>query len=209
MFSATKIQLCLPDVLIVRQRCTQEGRSPDTKKVSKILNWPIPSTVKEARGFVGLCGTVRIWILGFSELARSITQLWKKDAPFIWGEKQNHAFETLKQLVYSAPAMRSIDYTSSNPVYLSVDSSFIAVGIILSQIDDQGIQHPARYSSLPMGDAESHYSQPKLELYGLFQALHHYRLHIIGVQNLHVKVDAKYIKGMLNEPDLQPNATTY
>jgi hypothetical protein len=58
-----------------------------------------------------------------------------------------------------------------------------------------------------MGDAESCYSQPKLELYRLFRALHHYRLHIIGVQNLHVEVDAKYIKGMLNEPDLQPNAT--
>jgi hypothetical protein len=131
----------------------------------------------------------------------------EKDAPFIWGEKQNHAFETLKQLVCSAPTMRSIDYTSSNPIYLLVDSSFIAVGIILSQIDDQGIQCPAQYGSLPMGDAESHYSQPKLELYGLFRALHHYRLYIIGVQNLHVKVDAKYIKGMLNEPDLQPNAT--
>jgi len=103
--------------------------------------------------------------------------------------------------------MRSIDYTSSNPVYLSIDSSFIAVGIILSQIDDNGKRCPARYGSLPMGDAESRYSQPKLELYGLFRALQHYRLHIIGVQNLHVEVDAKYIKGMLNEPDLQPNAT--
>jgi len=33
-----------------------------------------------------------------------------------------------------------------------------------------------------------------------------YRIHLIGVKNLHVEVDAKYIKGMLNEPDLQPNA---
>jgi hypothetical protein len=48
MFSATKIQLCLPNVLILGQRCTPEGRLLDTKKVSKILNWPIPSTVKEA-----------------------------------------------------------------------------------------------------------------------------------------------------------------
>jgi hypothetical protein len=48
MFSATKIELCLPNVLIVGQRCTPEGRLPDTKKASKILNWPISSTVKEA-----------------------------------------------------------------------------------------------------------------------------------------------------------------
>lgn len=59
----------------------------------------------------------------------------------------------------------------------------------------------------PMNERESKYSQPKLELYGLFRALRHYRLYLIGVKTLHVEVDAKYIKGMLNEPDLQPNAT--
>ena len=58
-----------------------------------------------------------------------------------------------------------------------------------------------------MNDRESNYSQPKLELFGLFRALRHYRLYLIGVKNLYVEVDAKYIKGMLNEPDLQPNAT--
>ena len=206
-FSATKIQICLPDVLIVGQRCVPDGRLPDTEKVSKILNWPIPTTVKEARGFMGLCGTVRIWILGFSTLARPITSLWKKDAPFIWGEEQDQAFNTLKERICSAPAMRSINYASPNPVILSVDSSFIAVGFILSQIDEEGRRRPARYGSLPMDEVASRYSQPKLELYGLYRALRHFRLHIIGVKTLYVEVDAKYIKGMLNEPDLQPNAT--
>ena len=53
---------------------------------------------------------------------------------------------------------------------------------------------------------EATYSQPKLELYGLFRALRHFHLYIIGAKNLIVEVDAKYIKGMLNEPELQPNA---
>ena len=33
------------------------------------------------------------------------------------------------------------------------------------------------------------------------------RIHIIGVRNLVVEVDARFIKGMLNNPDIQPNAT--
>ena len=57
-----------------------------------------------------------------------------------------------------------------------------------------------------MSERESRYSQPKLELFGLYRALRHWRLYIIGVKNLQVEVDAKFIKGMLNEPDLQPNA---
>ena len=36
--------------------------------------------------------------------------------------------------------------------------------------------------------------------------MRHFRLYIIGAKNLIVEVDDKYIKGMLNEPDLQPNA---
>ncbi|KAI0349792.1 hypothetical protein OH77DRAFT_1367253, partial [Trametes cingulata] len=58
-----------------------------------------------------------------------------------------------------------------------------------------------------MNETESNYSQPKLELYGLYRALRRWRLYLVGVKTLHVEVDAKYIKGMLNEPDLQPNAT--
>jgi hypothetical protein len=57
-----------------------------------------------------------------------------------------------------------------------------------------------------MNDREAHYSPPRLELYGLYHALWHWRLHLVGVKKLIVEVDAKYIKGMLKEPDLQCNA---
>ena len=57
-----------------------------------------------------------------------------------------------------------------------------------------------------MSEPASRYSQPKLELFGLFKALQHWGLYIIRVKNLIVEVDAKYIKDMLNNPDLQPNA---
>ncbi len=112
-----------------------------------------------------------------------------------------------QRAVTSAPALRAIDYASDCPVIMSVDSSIIAIGFILSQEDEEGRRRPARYGSLPINERESWYSQPKLELYGLFRALRHYRLYLIGVKSLNVEVDAKYIKGMLNEPDLQPNAT--
>src|SRR5881394_442198 len=42
--------------------------------------------------------------------------------------------------------------------------------------------------------------------YGLFRALRAYKIYLVGAPNLQVKVDAKYIKGMLNNPDIQLNA---
>ena len=54
---------------------------------------------------------------------------------------------------------------------LSVDTSKIVVGFILSQVDDEGRRRPARYGLIPMNEREANYSQSKLELYGLFHAL--------------------------------------
>ena len=43
-------------------------------------------------------------------------------------------------------------------------------------------------------------------MYGLFRALKAVKLFIVGVKNLTVEVDTKYIKGMINNPDIQPSA---
>jgi hypothetical protein len=58
-----------------------------------------------------------------------------------------------------------------------------------------------------LNDRECRFSQPKLELYGLFRALRALKLYLIGVRNLIVEVDARYIKGMLVNPDLEPTAS--
>ena len=79
-------------------------------------------------------------------------------------------FDEIKKLVTLAPALQPIDYTLDNPVILLVDSSQDATGMILSQIDEQGCKRPARYGSVPMSKQESRYSQPKLELFGLYHA---------------------------------------
>ena len=205
--AASKAQICLPEVLIVGQTCNALERSPDNSKIDKILNWPPLTTPRQVRQFLGLCGTVRIWIPNFSKLVRPLTELYRKDVEFIWDKRRQEAFDQIKKLITTAPALQPIDYNSSNSVILSVDSSFEAAGMILSQLDNNGkTRRPARYGSIPMSEAESRYSQPKLELFGLYRALKHWRLYIIGVTNLIVEVDAKYIKGMLESPDLQPNA---
>jgi hypothetical protein len=57
-FAYDRMQICRPEVVIVGQKCTPEGRLLDKDKVSKILNWPPLTTLREVRGFLGLCGTV-------------------------------------------------------------------------------------------------------------------------------------------------------
>ena len=197
------MQLCRSDVEIVGQKCSSRGREPTDSKVQKVLNWPPPQNVTDVRGFLGLCGTVRIWIKDYSLIARPLVDLTRKRVECRWGEAQEEAFQRLKELVTSTPALRPIDYHCERPVVLSVDSSKYGIGFILSQLDEQGRKVPARYGSLPLNSVQANYAQSKLELYGLMRALWEYRIFILGVENLIVEVDAASIKGMLNRPHIQ------
>ena len=201
--SGKKMQLCKFNVEIVGQKCSSKGREPTDSKIQKILKWPRPQNVTQVRGFLGLCGTVRIWIQDYSQIAKPLIDLTRKEAEFLWGESQEEAFERLKVLITSAPALRPIDYRCDRTVTLSVDSSIYGIGFVLSQEDELGRKVPARYGSLPVTPVQANYAQSKLELYGLMRALWHYRIFIVGVKNLVVEVDCASIKGMLNKPDVQ------
>lgn len=106
----------------------------------------------------------------------------------------------------SAPCLKLIDYASDRTVILSVDSFEIAVGWILSQLNDNRKKVPSRYGSITWNAVESRYSQPKLELYGLFRALKVMRLYLIGLKCFTVEMDCESVKGMINNPDIQPTA---
>lgn len=206
-FSGPKAHIAVPDVVIVGHKCTFEGRVPDESKVQKIRDWPIPRSVTEVRGFLGTCSVVRVFIKDFAKVARPLTLLLRKDIPFKFGDEELSAMDHIKHAIIHSPALRPIDYSSDRMVILAVDSSNIAVGFILLQLGKDRKRYPSRFGSITWNERESRYSQPKLELYGLFRALKASRSHIIGVRNLTVEVDAKYIKGMIANPDLQPNAT--
>ena len=205
--AAKKLQLCKSKVSIVGHACSSEGREPVDDRAKKIWSWPIPRNLKELRGFLGLCGTVRIWIKNFSQIARPLVDLTRKGAEYIWGPKQQEAFDRLKALVSSAPALRPIDYYCGRPLILSVDTSIYGIGFILSQEDEQGRRIPARYGSIPLKPHEARYGQSKLELFGLMKALDRFRSYVGNSRrDLIVEVDASSIKGMLKNPDLQPSA---
>jgi len=81
--------------------------------------------------------------------------------------------DDLKKALLTSPSLQPIDYESNSPVILSVDTSQIAVGYILSQCDPDNpkLRYHARFGSITLNECECRFSQPKLELYGLYRAL--------------------------------------
>ena len=208
-FSGYKSFLCAPEISLLGHRCTAEGRLPDKTRVEKIANWGPCQDLSDVRAFLGTMGVCRLFIKNFAHWAHHLVKLTRKDVPWEFGQDQLDAMQDLKDALLSSPALKPIDYNSDSSVILSVDTSSIAVGFILAQCDPKNtkFRHVARFGSITLNDRECRYSQPKLELYGLYRALRALKMHLLGVRNLIVEVDAKYIKGMLANPDIAPSAS--
>src|SRR5882724_11674018 len=84
-FSSWKMDLCIPEVVIVSHKCTYEGHYPEDQKVQKILDWPVCTSLTEFHGFLGVCGVVRIWVKDFVKHTRPLVILMKKDMELICG----------------------------------------------------------------------------------------------------------------------------
>ncbi len=207
-WSGKKAYLCVPEAIIVGHKCTYEGRIPEDGKVDKIKNWGPCLDLTDVRSFLGTAGILRIYVRNYSLLARPLVNLTRKGVEFFWGPDQEAAQEALKQEIINSPALRPIDYKSDAPVILAVDTSAQAVGYAIFQEDPANPKrrYPSRFGSIPLNSVESKYSQPKLELYGLYRALKEAAIWIIGVKNFVVEVDATAIKGMINNPDMNPSA---
>jgi hypothetical protein len=208
-FSGFKSFLCASEITVLGHRCTIDGRLPEQSRIDKIINWGPCQNLSDVRSFLGTIGVCRLFIQNFAKRAHHLVKLTRKGVEWEFGQDQLDAMKDLKDALLSSPALRPIDYNSDSPVILSVDTSSIAIGIILAQCDptDTKRRFIAKFGSITLNEQEARYSQPKLELYGLYRALRSLKLYLLGVRNLIVEVDAKFIKGMLDNPDLAPSAS--
>jgi len=208
-FSGKKLVLCADEIVVVGHVCMYEGRKADRSRVAAVKDWGPCKTLTEVRAFLGTIGVCRIFIKNFSHRAYPLTALTKKDAPFVFGPEQIAAQEDLKKALITSPALRPINYSSTAPVVLAVDTSQLAIGTHLCQCDEKNprLRYFNRFESIVLNDREMRFSQAKLEIYGLFRALRKLKMYLIGVRNFVVEVDAKYIKGMLKNPDIAPSAS--
>ncbi|GKG06988.1 hypothetical protein Tco_0329957, partial [Tanacetum coccineum] len=81
------------------------GIHVDPAKIESIKDWASPKTPTEIRQFLGLAGYYRRFIKGFLKIAKTMTKLTQKGVKFDWGDKQEAAFQLVKQKLCSAPIL--------------------------------------------------------------------------------------------------------
>ena len=172
-----KCEFLRPEVVYLGHVISKEGVRPDNKKLVAVREFPRPQNIKNVRQFLGLAGYYRRFIKGFSDIAKLLTILTKKDTPFHWGEKQQDAFENLRKKLCEEPVLQYPDFT--RPFIVTTDASGIAIGGILSQ-GELGKDKPIAYTSRVLNDAEQKYSTYEKEAVAILHAVTQFRPYLYG-----------------------------
>ena len=85
---------------------SERGIEVDRAKIEVIEKLPPPVNMKGVCSFLGHIGFYRWFLKDFSQIARPLTNLLAKDAPFEFSDECLRAFEILKKALVLAPIIQ-------------------------------------------------------------------------------------------------------
>lgn len=182
-----KSKFCQRQIRYLGYVLSEQGLSMDVSKIQPILDYPQPQSVKDIRRLLGLAGFYQKFIRNYSEITTPITNLLKKDRhQFSWNEEAGQAFRKLKNALVSAPILANPDF--EKPFIIETDSSDLAIGAVLVQIQD-GDRRTIAYFSKKLSSTQRRYSATERECLAVLLAIENFKHFVEGSQFV-VQTDA-------------------
>ena len=75
---------------------SHEGVKVDPKQIKSIMEWLIPKTLKNIRGFLDLTGYYHKFAQNYGRITAPLTTVLKKDA-FYWTPEETQDFQQIKE----------------------------------------------------------------------------------------------------------------
>jgi hypothetical protein len=137
------------------------------------MEWPTPKDVLDIRSFIGLAGYYRIIFKGFSNIGCPITALQKKGTKFLWTQKCEERFQTLKHLLTHVPVLK---------IVIPKSDFLVCIGAYKEGL--RGVLMPKGsvicYESQKLNEHEVNYVTHDLELASIVYALKMWRHYLLG-----------------------------
>lgn len=149
---------------------------PIEAKVVAIKTFPVPTTRRELRRFLGMAGYYRGFCRNFATVVAPLTALLSPAVPFVWSADCQPAFDSVKALLCSSPVLSAPDF--QRPFTIEVDASSVGAGAVLCQMDAEGLDHPVCYFSKKFNHCQSRYSTIEQETLALLLALQYFEVYV-------------------------------
>ncbi len=139
-----------------------------------------PTSVKEVRRFLGMCGFYRKHVPSFAQIAAPLTNLTRNTAEFVWTDKCQEAFQELKSKLVKAHVLVRADI--AKPFVLTTDASDTHVGGVLSQAQPDGSDRAIGYFSKKLKPTETRYSVTDKEALAVVLASRNFQHYLWGTK---------------------------
>jgi len=159
----------------------EDGVRMEKEKVQRVIEWPIPKNVKDIQKFLVLANYYRQFVKDFAKIAKLLHEMTRKENKWSWEERQQRAFEELKERFTMEPVLVTPDLDKEMRV--EADVSDFATGGVLSMKCDDEKWRPVAYISKSLNEAERNYEIYDKEMLAIIWCLEAWRHFLEGAKD--------------------------
>ncbi|KAG4043867.1 hypothetical protein PC123_g20673 [Phytophthora cactorum] len=178
----------------------KRGLRADPAKVKAIVEWPVPKNQKNLRKWLGLANYLHKYSANYADMARPLSNLLKKDAPWCWEAGHDEAFQAVKESLLRAPILALPG--PDRPFSVVCDASDFAIGCALLQADADGRERVIAFESRQLKAAEKNYPVHDKELLAMKYALVKFTVHLLGSKPFVIYTDHASLRTATQSPHL-------
>ena len=126
-----KCQFCVTQITFLGHVLSGDGVDADPRKISAIIDIPVPQNKTELQRFLGMCNYLAKFIPDLASVIAPLRCLLEKDTPWHFEAEKENAVKRLKEMVTSAPVLKY--FNPKDPIKVTSDSSKLGLGVVLEQ----------------------------------------------------------------------------
>lgn len=192
LINAAKCEFGQAKITFLGHEVSAAGIRPLPERVQAIQNYPVPTTVKELRRFLGMYNFYRRFVPGAAKIQAPLNIVLagpkkKKSEPIVMTTEMLKAFSSCKSSLSEAALLAHPKPDAELAIY--TDASDSSIGAVLQQRIDADWQ-PLAFFSRRLTCTQKKYSPYDRELLAIYEAIRHFR-HMVEARHFTVYTDHK------------------